>query len=222
MDYRKIKRDTLHVIGLFVLSHSVDLLCKSLKVTFKNQEAIENLDNQKKNYILAFWHGQMLLGWYLHRNKNFTALISQSKDGDLLAKLLKHWKYNVVRGSSSKGGEVALGIMVDYARNNDSVVITPDGPRGPINKMKAGAVITAKKSRAPLILVGVGYKKKRTLKSWDKFEVPRFFSKARVVYSSPIYLSQELNFNETSEVILRCEKNLNELQIEANNFGNKA
>jgi lysophospholipid acyltransferase (LPLAT)-like uncharacterized protein len=88
--------------------------------------------------------------------------------------------------------------------------------------MKAGAVITAKKSRAPLILVGVGYKKKRTLKSWDKFEVPRFFSKARVVYSSPIYLSQELNFNETSEVILRCEKNLNELQIEANNFGNKA
>jgi lysophospholipid acyltransferase (LPLAT)-like uncharacterized protein len=222
MDYRKIKRDTLHVIGLFVLSHSVDLLCKSLKVTFKNQEAIENLDNQKKNYILAFWHGQMLLGWYLHRNKNFTALISQSKDGDLLAKLLKHWKYNVVRGSSSKGGEVALGIMVDYARNNDSVVITPDGPRGPINKMKAGAVITAKKSRAPLILVGVGYKKKRTLKSWDKFEVPKFFSKARVVYSSPIYLSQELNFNETSEVILRCEKNLNELQIEANNFGNKA
>lgn len=222
MDYRKIKRDTLHVIGLFVLSHSVDLLCKSLKVTFKNQEAIENLDNQKKNYILAFWHGQMLLGWYLHRNKNFTALISQSKDGDLLAKLLKHWKYNVVRGSSSKGGEVALGIMVDYARNNDSVVITPDGPRGPINKMKAGAVITAKKSRAPLIFVGVGYKKKRTLKSWDKFEVPRFFSKARVVYSSPIYLSQELNFNETSEVILRCEKNLNELQIEANNFGNKA
>jgi lysophospholipid acyltransferase (LPLAT)-like uncharacterized protein len=221
MDYRKLKQDTLYVIGLSVLSQAVDLLCKSLKVTIKNKVVIDNLDSQKKNYVLAFWHGQMLLGWYLHRNKNFTALISQSKDGDLLAKLLKHWKYNVVRGSSSKGGDVALGIMVDYAKNNESVVITPDGPRGPINKMKAGAVVTAKKSKTPLILVGVGYKKKRSLKSWDKFEVPKFFSRAKVVYSPPVYLSNELSFNDTSSIILNCEQKLNELQIEANNFGIK-
>jgi lysophospholipid acyltransferase (LPLAT)-like uncharacterized protein len=222
MNYRKFKQDSLYVIGLFVLSQAVDLLCKSLKVTFKNREVIDNFDYQKNNYVLAFWHGQMLLGWYLHRNKNFTALISQSKDGDLLAKLLKHWKYNVVRGSSTKGGDVALGIMVDYAKNNDSVVITPDGPGGPINKMKAGAVVIAKKSKAPLILVGIGYKKKRSLKSWDRFEVPKFFSRARVVYSPPIYLSHELSFSETSEIILSCEQKLNELQIEANNFSNIA
>jgi len=60
----------------------------------------------------------MLLPWYLNRNKNFAALISKSKDGDLLAKILKHWKYEVVRGSSSTGGNVALGIMADYAKIN--------------------------------------------------------------------------------------------------------
>jgi Uncharacterized protein conserved in bacteria len=221
MNFRKCKQDILHIIGLFVLSQAVDLLCKSLKVTFKNKEIINNQVNQNRNFVLAFWHGQMLLAWYLHRNKNFTALISKSQDGDLLEKILKHWKYNVIRGSSSNGGEVALGIMVDYARNNETVVITPDGPRGPINKMKAGAVITAKKSRTPLILFGIGYKKKRVLKSWDKFEIPKFFSEAKAVYSDPVYVNSDLSFAETSELILNCEQKLNELQIEANNFRNK-
>ena len=163
----------------------------------------------------------MLLGWYLHRNKNFTALISKSKDGDLLAKLLKHWNYNVVRGSSSKGGDVALGIMVDYAKNNESIVLTPDGPKGKINIMKAGAVITAKKSKAPLILVGIGYKRKKILKSWDKFEIPKFFSTVNAVYSDPVFVNSDLSFTDTSELILDCERKLNELQVEANNFGTK-
>jgi lysophospholipid acyltransferase (LPLAT)-like uncharacterized protein len=221
MNYRKFKQDILRVIGLFVLSQVVNLLCKSLKVTFKNKEVINNLENQNRNFVLAFWHGQMLLAWYLHRNKNFTALISKSKDGDLLEKILRPWKYNVVRGSSSNGGGVALSIMVDYARDNESVVITPDGPRGPANRMKAGAVITAKKSRIPLILIGVGYKKKRVLKSWDKFEIPKFYSEAKAVYSDPIYVNSDLSFDDTSAFILNCERILNELQIEANNFGHK-
>ena len=220
MQFRKHKQDILRVIGLIGLSHSIDLLCRSLRVTNINKEEVNKLVDQNKNFVLAFWHGQMLLAWYLHRNKNYTALISKSKDGDLLEKILKHWNYNVVRGSSSQGGGVALGILVDFARNNDSVVITPDGPRGPINKMKPGAVIAAKKSKTPLILVGVGYKKKKVLKSWDKFEIPKFFSEARAVYSEPVYINSDLSFVETSEIILGCEQKLNKLQNEANNFGN--
>jgi lysophospholipid acyltransferase (LPLAT)-like uncharacterized protein len=221
MNLRKFKQDILRVLGLVILSQAVDLLCRSLKVTFKNKEVIDNLEDQNKNFILAFWHGQMLLAWFLHRNKNFTALISKSKDGDLLEKILLHWKYNVIRGSSSKGGDVALGIMVDYARNNESVIITPDGPRGPVNRMKAGAIITAKRSKTPLILLGVGYNKKRVLKSWDKFEIPKFFSSAKVVYSDPVYINSDLSFDDTSVIINDCEQKLNEVQGDANKFGNK-
>ena len=156
MKGKKLKQELLRLVGLFVLSHAVDLLCRSLKVTFRNREVIENLEKGGQNYILAFWHGPMLLSWFLHRDKKFTALISKSKDGELLSRILKNWNYNVVRGSSSKGGDVALGIMVDTARNKESVAITPDGPRGPVYKMKAGAVVTAKKSNAPLVLLAVG------------------------------------------------------------------
>ncbi len=179
---------------------------------------IDELEEKKSNYVLAFWHGSMLLSWYIHRRRDLVALISKSKDGDLLSNLLKYWNYTVVRGSSTEGGEVALGILIDYAKNNKSIVITPDGPKGPRHKLKAGAVITSKKSGIPLILMGVGFKNKKHLRSWDKFEVPRLFSEANIIYSDPIYIKQDLTYEETSETIKKNEEILNNLHNEANKF----
>jgi len=218
MKLRKIRQDTLRFIGNYFLLNVVDVLCRTLRITFINKNVIEKLDKDGKNYVLAFWHGSMLIPWYLGRNKNFAALISKSKDGDLLSRILKGWNYEVVRGSSSSGGFVALGIMVDYAKNNYSVAITPDGPKGPIHKLKAGAVITAKKSGLPLVMVGIGHEKKRILKSWDKFEIPKFFSKVKVVYSEPFFVKGNLNYDETSKVIENSEHELNKLHKEANEF----
>ena len=213
--FRKLKQDSLRYLGHYFLYHLVQVLCNSLRVAVKNGEVIDKLKKENKNYVLAFWHGTMLLPWYLHRNTDMTALISKSKDGDLLAKLLKGWNYSVVRGSSSEGGNVALGIIIDFARNKNSIAITPDGPKGPAYKLKAGAVITAKKSGLPLVMLGIGIKNKRTLKNWDKFQIPKFFSVVRAVYSEPIYVERNLNYEQTSGVIKDCEVKLNELQKEA-------
>jgi len=218
MKLKKAKQDSLRILGQLFLTNIVTALCKSLKIEKINDETIKKLDEENKNYILAFWHGTMLLPWFMHGSPEFSALISKSKDGDLLAKILKHWKYEVVRGSSSSGGDVALGIMIDFAKNNYSVSITPDGPRGPAYKLKAGAVIAAKKSGVPLVLAGIGYKKKKVLSNWDKFEIPYFFSKAKVVYSEPIYVDADLSYKETSAVIVNCENKLNELQRKAQEF----
>ncbi|MCX7612044.1 MAG: lysophospholipid acyltransferase family protein [Ignavibacterium sp.] len=215
---KKLKQSIYRILGNLILKYSLDLLCKSLKIEIINKDVIENLEKQNQNYVLAFWHGTMLLPWFLHRNKNFSALTSMSKDGDLLAKLLRFWNYEVIRGSSSKGGDVALGIMIDYAKNKYSIAITPDGPTGPPLKFKAGAVITAKKSKIPLVLAGVGYLKKKKLKSWDSFQIPLPFSKARIIYSDPIIIDSELDYNQTDEIIKSCEKIMNELQLEAEKF----
>lgn len=218
MKFKQIKQNTLRFLGHLFLTRTVDLLCKSLRMNFKNKDVVNRLEENNKNYVVAFWHETMLLPWFLHGRKNSAALTSQSKDGDLLAKQLKHWGYEVVRGSSSKGGDVALGIMIDYAKNNYSIAVTPDGPRGPVHKFKAGAVITAKKSGLPLVLLGVGFKKKKLLKSWDKFQVPYLFTKANAFYSEPIYIDKNLSYEQTSEVITSCEKKLIELQTEAGRF----
>jgi lysophospholipid acyltransferase (LPLAT)-like uncharacterized protein len=218
MSIRKTRQDFLRFTGNYFLEYGITALCRSLKIIVENDKAIKMFKEQNKNYILAFWHGTMLLPWYLHGNPNFAALTSKSKDGDLLAKVLKSWKYKVVRGSSSTGGDVALGIMIDYARNNYSVAITPDGPRGPKNKFKAGAVITAKKSNRPLVLAGVGFKKKKILNNWDKFEIPYFFTQAKIIYSDPIYVNNGITYEETSRLINECEETLNGLQEKAQVF----
>ncbi|MFN3693375.1 MAG: lysophospholipid acyltransferase family protein [Ignavibacterium sp.] len=215
---KKVKQSILRLLGNYFLKSAINFLCKTLKIEKINQQVIDKLNEQNQNYVLAFWHSTMLLPWYVHRNQNFAALTSLSKDGDLLARQLKSWNYKVVRGSSSKGGDVALGIMVDLAKNKYSVAITPDGPRGPVRKFKAGAVITAKRSGIPLVLAGVGFQKKKKLKSWDSFEVPKFFSKAKIVYSEPIIVNSELSYEETSEIIKKCEQILNELQDSALNL----
>jgi lysophospholipid acyltransferase (LPLAT)-like uncharacterized protein len=209
--WQKILRFLGHYLAYSVLS----ILCKTLRIEKINFESILKLKSENKNFVLSFWHGTMLLPWYLHASPNLVALTSKSKDGDLLAKLLKKWNYKVVRGSSSSGGEIALGIMVDYAKNKFSIAITPDGPRGPCHKFKAGAVITAKKSNLPLVLIGIGFKRKKTLKNWDKFEIPYFFSRAKIIYSDPVYVDENLNYEQTSEMIASCEAELNRLQLEA-------
>ncbi len=218
MNLRKIKQDTLRFVGNYLLFATTNVLCKTLKITAVNKDAVDGLEKSGKRYVLAFWHGTMLIPWYLHRRKNIVALISKSKDGDLLAKILKNWKYQVVRGSSHIGGEVALGVLVDYAKNDSSISVTPDGPTGPAHKMKAGAVITAKKSGLPVILMGVGVKRKIVLGSWDGFEVPKFFTAVKVVYSDPVYVPKDLGYEETSKVISDCENKLNEIQETAGSF----
>jgi len=218
MSLKKSKQGLLRFLGYHFLYYILTILCKSLKIVRQNNEVLETLNKNNQNYVLAFWHGTMLLPWYLHGSKNFAALTSKSKDGDLLAKILKKWKYKVIRGSSSTGGDVALGIMVDYAKNKYSVAITPDGPRGPRHNFKAGAVVTAKKTGIPLILAGVGFKRKKFLSNWDKFEIPYFFTTAKIVYSDPFYVNRKLTFEETSAVISSCNAELNKLQEQAQNF----
>ena len=218
MSLKKSKQNILRFLGDHFLNVGINALCKSLRIEKENYSVIENLNSKNQNYVLAFWHGTMILPWYLHGAPSFAALTSKSKDGDLLAKILRKWQYQVVRGSSSTGGDVALGIMVDYARNKYSIAITPDGPQGPRQKFKAGAVITAKKSNIPVVLAGVGFKRKKILNNWDKFEIPYFFTKAKVVYSEPIYIDSNFTYEETSAAISKCDEQLNKLQEQAKNF----
>jgi lysophospholipid acyltransferase (LPLAT)-like uncharacterized protein len=218
MKLKKVKQSSLRFIGNYFLAMFAAVVCKSLKINYKNKNVIDELEHEKKNYVLVFWHGNMLLPWYLYRGQDIVALVSKSKDGELLANLLRHWGYTVVRGSSTEGGEVALGILIDYIKNKRSVAVTPDGPKGPRHQLKAGAVVAAKKGGVPLVLMAAGIKKKNFLSSWDKFEIPYLFSEVTIIYSDPIYIDKNLNYEKTSEAIKKSEVVLNNIYDEANIF----
>jgi lysophospholipid acyltransferase (LPLAT)-like uncharacterized protein len=215
MKFKEIKQNLLRNLGNIFLHSIINVLCKSVKIERSNYSVIEKLLNEKQNFVLAFWHGTMLMPWYLHRNQNFSALISLSKDGGLLANSLNKWGYNVTRGSSHKGGKEALETLLENSRNNYSIAITPDGPTGPPRIMKAGAVITAQRSGIPLVLCGIANKNKYTFNSWDKFEVPKFFSKVSIKYSEPIFIDKNIDRDDTSKIIEECNIKLNKLQEDA-------
>lgn len=138
----------------------------------------------------------MLLGWWLFKDKNYSALVSQSKDGEILTNVLNQWGYNVLRGSSSKGGKEALEELITSS-GNSSVVLTPDGPRGPAKELKNGALIISNKCNIPIIPVSINYGKRKILSgSWDKFEIPYPFSKCEVKFGKEVFYGKYLENDE--------------------------
>lgn len=138
----------------------------------------------------------MLIGWNLFKNKGYSALVSQSKDGQILSNILYKWNYDIVRGSSSKGGKEAIDTIIN-SKNVNSIVITPDGPRGPSMEIKNGPLILSNKTSLPIIPVKVNYLNKRVLKkSWDKFEVPLPFSKCIISFGDEFFYKEYLPEDE--------------------------
>jgi len=163
--------------------------------------------------IIIFWHGLMLPGWKIFSDKSPYAVVSQSKDGEILSALLKKWGFKLIRGSSSKSGKEVLAEITLNAQDN-YLLMTPDGPRGPINKMKPGALIASLRTGTPLYLCGIKINSKITFdRSWDKFQLPLPFSKIEITYSQPFILSKELSREEISKKIEELEKELNDLSF---------
>jgi len=138
-----------------------------------------------ENYIGALWHNRLLIFPFVLRrffpNRRGAALISASRDGDLLADAIKRFDFNVVRGSSSRLGASAILQLTDVLASGRDVVITPDGPRGPAYELGPGIIFLAQKSGAPVAPVNMEYSNCWRLKSWDRFILPRPFSKVRVI-----------------------------------------
>lgn len=192
--------------------------CTSLRIQKVNAEKFDELKRKEKNYVVAFWHGSMVVGWFLHRPRkanNVSALVSQSSDGEFLSAMLERWNYKLIRGSSTVGGKEAMQLMIDEVKKGNSLAITPDGPRGPRHEMKMGAVRTAQQANVPLVLVGIAMERKKMLRSWDKFEVPVPFSKAVAVYSEPIHVPVELHGEPLDKYKHDIERRLQTLTFEA-------
>ncbi len=141
------------------------------------------------NYIGALWHNRLLLFPFVLRrffsNRHGAALISASRDGELLADAIKRFGFDVVRGSSSRLGASAILQLTDVLASGHDVVITPDGPRGPAYELGAGIIFLAQKSGAAVLPVNMEYSSCSRIRSWDRFIVPHPFGKVRVIIGQP-------------------------------------
>ncbi len=137
--------------------------------------------------IFAIWHDELMAPCFLHRNEGIVALVSASRDGEFLARILQGLGYNLSRGSSTRLGVRALKGAMDTMQCLDrDAVVTVDGPKGPRHEVKDGAVYLAYKSGSWLVPVRtVSSRVKRFHKAWDRFQLPLPASRCRIMYGNP-------------------------------------
>ena len=142
-----------------------------------------------ENYVGALWHNRLLIFPLVLRrffpNRPGTALISASRDGDLLAEAIRRFGYDVARGSSSRLGASAILQLTEVLASKRDVVITPDGPRGPVYELGPGIIFLAQKSGASVLPMSLEYSCCWRLGSWDRFIIPKPFAKVRVLIGHP-------------------------------------
>jgi lysophospholipid acyltransferase (LPLAT)-like uncharacterized protein len=136
--------------------------------------------------LYAFWHGQLLFATFPFRHTGLYGIVSLSRDGEYLARVLQAWGYRLIRGSSSRNSQgVYRDSLRALTRGND-IGLAPDGPRGPYRHVNPGVVRMAAVTGADLFPVGCAYSRQVQLKSWDRFQIPLPFSKIVVVIDKPL------------------------------------
>jgi lysophospholipid acyltransferase (LPLAT)-like uncharacterized protein len=149
---------------------------------------------QQQPVIFAIWHNRLLMLPRVFdpsfQTRQSYGLISASRDGDLIAIFIERSGYGTIRGSSSRKGVIALRQLVDMlASREGNVLVTPDGPRGPVYQVSQGVVFLAQKSGAPIVPIHMEYTSCWRMKSWDRFVVPKPFATLRAIFGAPIRLA---------------------------------
>lgn len=163
--------------------------------------------------VYACWHENMLVPLAMRAHRNNLGLASQHSDADIITRAIRHLGWSVVRGSTTRGSVLALLKMLRDDKRNLS--ITPDGPRGPRRTMSTGPIFLASKLGVPLTCIGCGYDRPWRMGSWDRFAIPRPFSRARVVFGPPLAVPAKLDRDALEGHRLWFEGLLNWLTEEA-------
>jgi len=169
----------------------VRLLWATLRVRRLGQEIPSGLKAGGGQYVMAFWHGTLLLMVYAYVGQRLTFLVSWHRDGELVTRVMQRFGMDPTRGSTSRGGIRALHSLVKKVRQGYDIAFTPDGPKGPPRIAQLGVVQTARLAGLPVVPVGMAARRKRTLRSWDSFLVPMPFTRVVFAYGEPVAVPRE-------------------------------
>lgn len=206
-----MKRRLRNAAGSRVVHTALDTLLGSVRFEAEGVEHYRSYQRAGRGVIFVLWHGRLLPLSFRHRGEGVVTLISQSRDGEVIARVVEHWGYTTVRGSTSARGAAALRDLVRYARAGRSLAITPDGPRGPRNTMKPGALLVAQLTGAPVVTAAAGTDRAWWFEQWDRFIVPKPFARVRVAYGPPLFVPRDTDEAGLARLCKQVEDALNAL-----------
>jgi lysophospholipid acyltransferase (LPLAT)-like uncharacterized protein len=146
--------------------------------------------------LFASWHGRMFLPLNAHRHESIVTMASKSRDGHIITRWLENNGYLVTRGSTTRGGSEALRRMVRYVRAGRHVALSVDGPRGPAGVVQAGIIRLARLTKAWILPVSSSSSSPLFLPSWDRYLLPKPFSRNVVAYGEPFAVPNDMSDND--------------------------
>lgn len=167
---------------------------------------------------MASWHQRFFGGIIYNSRLRLSIMISQSKDGEVISRVIKKLGMNPVRGSGRKGALKASLEIIKHLKKGKNIGHVVDGPLGPPFIVKGGIIYFAQKSGAPVIISAISAKRYWEFNSWDRFRVPKPFSPVLIEYSKPFYVSPDINDKELEENRLKLEKFFNALMARVDNY----
>jgi lysophospholipid acyltransferase (LPLAT)-like uncharacterized protein len=178
--------------------------------------------NKTQPVIFCIWHNRLALCLEVYRvflpgigrHLKLAAMVSASKDGGLLARVLEHYGVQPVRGSTSRRGRQALLELVTWAERGHDLAITPDGPRGPCYKVQEGVIALAQITGRPMLPVSYHLTWKISVKSWDRFQIPLPFTKCVMHLTPPISVPREITDAQREELRREVEERLRGVTVD--------
>ena len=203
-------------LGWWVLGLLGTFLIRLLYLTVRGREVgLEHVAEGRKTgkgpLVFALWHSRLLGNCYNNRGQDVGVMNSRHRDNEIIVRVIVRLGFISVRGSSTRGGVAALKKMLHLMNEGHDLAFTVDGPRGPALKVKPGAVYAAARSGCPLITASVSYSSFWQIPSWDRFQIPRPFSRMVVGYGPALAVPENPSEQEIERWCLEAERQLNRL-----------
>ncbi|HEX5581839.1 MAG TPA: lysophospholipid acyltransferase family protein, partial [Gemmatimonadaceae bacterium] len=164
------------------------LLGRSWRMRRVDYEPVAELRRRRQPLVFALWHGELFPLLWVHRDEGVSVLISEHRDGEIIARVAERVGFATVRGSTSRGGGRALLGLTRVLKQGGDIAITPDGPRGPAHRYAPGALIAAQRAGAPIVPVAIHVDRAYRFESWDRFAVPWPWARVTVAYGAPTWV----------------------------------
>jgi lysophospholipid acyltransferase (LPLAT)-like uncharacterized protein len=196
-----------------VLGPAVALLARTWRVELVDQSHWATMVAQRRPFLFLLWHEALLPLLWHHRRQGVAILVSEARDGRYLAEFATRLGYRLLFGSSTRGGARALLQAVRAVEAGIPVAITPDGPQGPRRVMKPGILAAAERGGAVVLPIHAEAERAWRLRSWDRFMIPKPFSRVRIGYGPPLAVPEgssgtEVMMTEAASALNRIEERI--------------
>ncbi len=194
------------------------IIGRSVRWESTGSEHLDGIHNAGSRAIFTFWHGRIFPATWYWRNRGIIVMTSLNFDGEYIARCIRRHGYGAARGSSSRAGLRALAEMARGIRAGYDVAFTIDGPRGPRYVAKQGPAILARKTGAAIFCFHIAMKRRIQFDSWDHFQIPLPFTRARVFQAAPIWIRADATEDEVRRCHDRMQQVLDDLRARGDDW----